>query len=262
MLAAAVDLDDQSLGQGVDHRHADAVQTAGDLVAVAAELAAGMEHGEHHLGGALALVRTRGERVDRDATAVVVDLAAAVGEQRDADAVAVSRHRLVDGVVDDFPDQVVQALQTGGADVHARALAHRVEPFEDLDVLGVVGGGRGGGIGRLRCLPDRGRCGLGGVVRCCFGVVGHSYLDTSGCLADMRKGHAVLGVQRGQPVDVPVFLRGVQPAPTLTSRVGSILPAGCHGVGEPGGGITVGTTLPRAPRCARCARQRPRRAGW
>ena len=133
VLAVAVDLDDESLGQRVDHRHADAVQTTGHLVAVAAELAAGVQHGEHHLGGALALVFARVERVDRDTATVVVDPAPTVGEQRDADARAVAGHRLVDGVVDDFPDQVMQTLQTGRADVHARALADGIEALEHLD---------------------------------------------------------------------------------------------------------------------------------
>ena len=114
------------------------MQAAGDLVAVAAELAAGVEHGEHDLGRALALVRAGRVRVDGDAAAVVVDAAAAVGEQRDVDARAEAGHRLVDGVVDDLPDEVVEAGQTGGADVHARALADRVEALEDLDVLGAV----------------------------------------------------------------------------------------------------------------------------
>ena len=79
MLAVAVDLDDQPLAERVDHADADAVQAAGDLVALAAELAAGVQDGEHDLGRALALVRTGRVRVDRDAAAVVVDPAAAVG---------------------------------------------------------------------------------------------------------------------------------------------------------------------------------------
>ena len=49
-----------------------------------------------------------------------------------------TRERLVDRVVDDLPDEVVQAASTGGTDVHARALAHRLESFENVDVLGVV----------------------------------------------------------------------------------------------------------------------------
>ena len=114
------------------------METTGDLVALAAELAAGMEHGEHDLGRALALVATDRVGVDGDAAPVVLDAAAAVGEQGDADAVGEAGHRLVDGVVDDLPDEVVQAGEPGGADVHARALAHRIEALEHLDVLGAV----------------------------------------------------------------------------------------------------------------------------
>ena len=54
------------------------------------------------------------------------------------DPVAVAGQRLVDGVVDDLPDQVVQAALAGGADVHARTLADRLEALEDLDRAGVV----------------------------------------------------------------------------------------------------------------------------
>ena len=78
--------------------------------------------------------------VGGDAAAVVDDPAAAVGQQRDVDAVAVAGHGLVDGVVDDLPDAVVQAGGAGRADVHARALADRIEALEDLHVLGSVGG--------------------------------------------------------------------------------------------------------------------------
>ena len=42
-------------------------------------------------------------------------------QQGDVDAGAEAGHRLVDGVVDDLPDEVVQTGETGGADVHARA---------------------------------------------------------------------------------------------------------------------------------------------
>ena len=45
---------------------------------------------------------------DRDAAAVVANFDAAVGKNRDVDTAAVTRHCLVDGVVDDFPDEVVQ----------------------------------------------------------------------------------------------------------------------------------------------------------
>ena len=49
-LAVAPDLELEPLRQRVDDRDADAVQAAGDLVAVVVELAAGVEHGQHDLG--------------------------------------------------------------------------------------------------------------------------------------------------------------------------------------------------------------------
>jgi hypothetical protein len=63
---------------------------------------------------------------------------AAVFEDRDRDGVAVAGERLVDGVVDDLVDEVVEAALTGRADVHAGALAHRLEAFEHLDGVGPV----------------------------------------------------------------------------------------------------------------------------
>ena len=92
-------------GERVDDRSADAVQAAGNLVDAAAELAAGVERGEHGLdAGEARLLMT----VDGDAAAVVDDADAAVLVDRDLDAVAEAGHRLVDGVVDDLVDQVVQ----------------------------------------------------------------------------------------------------------------------------------------------------------
>ena len=77
--AAAVALDAQvePRRERIHHRHAHAVQTAGDLVAGAAELAAGVQHREHDLGGRL--VRVFGHLVDRNAAAVVGFLARTVG---------------------------------------------------------------------------------------------------------------------------------------------------------------------------------------
>ena len=50
----------------------------------------------------------------------------------------VARHCLVDRVVDNFPDQVVEAPSVGRSDIHARSSPHRIEALEDLDALGVV----------------------------------------------------------------------------------------------------------------------------
>ncbi len=142
-VAVAAHLDLEPLGEGVDHRDTDAVETTGDLVAAAAELATGVEHRQHDRDRRELL--TRGD-VDRDAPAVVGDLDTAIGHQRDLGQVAVAGQRLVHGVVDDLLHQVVQAALARGADVHAGALAHRLEALEDLDRAGVV-------VARLDAVP-------------------------------------------------------------------------------------------------------------
>ncbi len=153
LVAVAPDREVQPLGQRVDDRHADAVQAAGDLVAAAvAELAAGVEHGEDDLGGGLLLL---GHRVDGDAAAVVRDRDGVVRVDDDLDLVGLAGEGLVDGVVDDLVDQVMEAAGAGRADVHARALADRLETLQDGDVLSVVAavalaGGAGVALGAIR----------------------------------------------------------------------------------------------------------------
>ena len=169
--ALAPDLDVEAGRQRVDHRRADAVQAARDRVSAAAELAAGVQHRQHDLDRRLG--RVGRVRVDRDASAVVDHADAAVGEDRHVDEVVVPGERLVDGVVDDLVHEMVEAALTGRADVHAGALAHRLEAFEHLDgvgpvivldlvcgrrvLLGKLFGNAVGGIGRhrFRALPGR-----------------------------------------------------------------------------------------------------------
>ena len=133
------------------------MEAAGHLVAAAAELAAGVEHGVDDLERVLA------GRVlaDRHAAAVVDDL----DQCRPAAIVTwivrgVAGHRLVDRVVDDLPDEVVEAADVGRADVHARAAANGLEALEDLDA-------RGGVVGAGRALPRRRPAPFGAVARRC-----------------------------------------------------------------------------------------------
>ena len=141
-LAVAVHREQQALAERVDDADAHAVQAAGHLVALAAELAAGVQHGEHDLRRALALVRTGRVGVHRDAAAVVVHAAATVGQHGDRDGGGEARHGLVHRVVHDLPDEVVEAGEAGGTDIHARSFADRIQPLEHLDVLGAVVGAR------------------------------------------------------------------------------------------------------------------------
>jgi hypothetical protein len=136
-LAVAADLGDEPLREGVDHGDADAVEAAGDLVAVASELAAGVELGEDdgQRGEALLL-----HDVDRDPAAGVAHGDRVVGVDRHVDELVVARERLVDGVVDGLVDEVVEPTRAGGADVHPRTQAYGLEALEDRDVLSGVGG--------------------------------------------------------------------------------------------------------------------------
>ena len=88
------------------------MQTTRNLVALAAELAACVQHGEHNFSCTLSFVWARWVWIDRNSASVVVDTTTAVGQQRDADAVAKARHRFVDRVVDYFPNEVVETSET------------------------------------------------------------------------------------------------------------------------------------------------------
>ena len=141
------------------------MEASGDLVALALELAAGVELGHDDLdrGAPLAF-----GRIDRDAAAVVPDGDGVVGVDGDVDAVGEAGEGLVDGVVHDLDHQVVQAAHPGGADVHAGAAADAVEALQDGDVLaGVAREARpAGGRDRRRGGPvgSRGRgVAVGGV---------------------------------------------------------------------------------------------------
>ena len=136
-LAVALDLDHEALGQSIYNGDTDAVQTTGHLVAAAAELTTGVQDGHDDLKGAHLALGMLGHG---NATAVINNRHRVVKVHGDIDAVAETRHRLVDRVVNNLPHQVVQAHGTGGADVHAGALAHRLQTLKDLNVFGTVGG--------------------------------------------------------------------------------------------------------------------------
>jgi hypothetical protein len=119
-----------------DHRGPDAVQAAGVVVVAVLELAAGVR---------VVRISSRagflcfGWTVDRNAAplSVTVIVSPSLWSVHD-DAVAVAVHRLVDRVVEQLPDEVMQAGAVEPADVHAGPLANRLQPFENSDVLGRV----------------------------------------------------------------------------------------------------------------------------
>ena len=132
-LAAHFDVD--AGRQRVHHGNTHTVQTAGDRVAAATELAACVQLGHHgfHAGNAFAR-----HFVDRNASSVIDHAHAAVRQNRHFDMRGIARQRLVDGVVDDLIHQVMQATGAGGADVHARADSHRLKAFQHSQIRRVV----------------------------------------------------------------------------------------------------------------------------
>ena len=139
-LAVALDLDLEVFRQGIDDGQPDAVQAAGDLVGALVELAAGVQLGEHDLGGRQLL---GGVDVNGNAAAVVDHGDAVVDVDGDLDAVALAGERLVDGVVDDLIDEMMETPLGGVSDVHAGALPDGFQPLENLDLVGfVIGTGR------------------------------------------------------------------------------------------------------------------------
>ena len=124
---------DELLRQGVDDARPHPVQSPRGAVRPVLELAARVEGGEYHLEGAAPARRVG---VDGDAAAVVGDgHRRPIGVQGDADAGRVPVHGLVDGVVDDLPDEVMQPGRPDPPDVHARPPPDRLEAFENGDVL-------------------------------------------------------------------------------------------------------------------------------
>ena len=132
------------------------MEAAGVFVGALAELAAGVEVGEHEFDGGHAEFRVH---VHRDAAAVVGDGDRAIDVDGDLDAVAVAGEVLVDRVVQHLEDAVVEAALVGVADIHAGALADGLETFEFVDLGGIVlllGGDLGGGLlGLVRRLGHR-----------------------------------------------------------------------------------------------------------
>ncbi|OIQ66616.1 hypothetical protein GALL_518130 [mine drainage metagenome] len=128
--------------QRVGHRHPNPVQAAGKTVGATlqlVELAAGVQAGEHQFDHRRVLL---GMQAEGNATPVVFHAHTAVGVQGDGDALAITAQGFVGAVVYDFLDDMQRGV---GAGVHARTLAHRLQPLEHADGrFGISGSAAGG----------------------------------------------------------------------------------------------------------------------
>ena len=120
------DLHLQPVGERIDHGSADTVQTAGYLVSPAAEFAAGMKDrkNDFHRG-------TTGLVVDADGdpAAVIQYCDGIVRIDRNLDMIAETGQGFVNGVVNDFIDQMVQSAGCRRPDIHTGSFS---DCFESL----------------------------------------------------------------------------------------------------------------------------------
>ena len=61
------------------------------------------------------------------------------------DAVGVAGNGLIHRIIEDFGGQMVQGTVVGAADIHAGAVPDGLQPFENLDIGGIISVGRGRG---------------------------------------------------------------------------------------------------------------------
>ena len=146
-LSVPAHLHDEPFGQGVDHRHAHAVQAPRYLVGLVIEFPAGVEHGHDDFHGRPVL---GGVRLDRYAAAVVDHGDPSVFLDVHLDRIAESLEMLIDGVLHHFFHEMVQAGGAGAPDVHGGPLANAFESLQDLDILRIVLIGIRGAGGHLR----------------------------------------------------------------------------------------------------------------
>ena len=133
--ALFVNLNLEPLGQGVDDGSANAVQAAGYLIASAAELAAGVQHGIDDLErGSAGLCLY----IYWYTAAVIGNGNGVAWVDGDGYMVAEAGKRLVDCVVNYLINQMMQSGRRGRADIHAGAFAHGFKSFENLNLRSVI----------------------------------------------------------------------------------------------------------------------------
>ena len=114
------------------------METTSCFVVVPVKFSASVQHGQHGFERRFFCFLVF---VDRDAASVVGDgHRTAILVKLYVNLRRVAVHCFVDAVVDDFPDQVMQARHANAADVHAGAFADGVETLQDGDVLAFVSG--------------------------------------------------------------------------------------------------------------------------
>ena len=125
----------------IDAGNPDAVQTAGNFITAFVELTARVEYRHDDFQRRAFFF---GHDARGNATPVILYRYGIIFVNNDLDGVAVPGHSLVDGVIDDLPNEVVETLGGGVANVHRGAHPNGFEALQNLDVVGPVIGRREG----------------------------------------------------------------------------------------------------------------------
>ena len=133
-----MDIDSAPLGKAVDHRGADAVQTAGYGIRLAAEFSAGMEHGHNCFQGGYF---SGGVNPHRDTAPVVLDADGFILFNNGGNLITAAGHSFIDAVIDNFVNQMMEPALVGAADVHPGTPPHRLQATENENILGGIFGG-------------------------------------------------------------------------------------------------------------------------
>ena len=112
------------------------MQSAGNLVRMIVELAAGMQFGHNDLDGRYFFFFVNPHR---NAPSVIDHTDAVVIMNGDVDLAAITCHGLVDAVVHNLVDQMMQAGDIHVSNVHSRPFADRFQAFQYFNVVfGVI----------------------------------------------------------------------------------------------------------------------------
>ena len=122
-------------GQRIYNRRTNAVQTAGNLISAAAEFTACMQNRKYHLQRAHAFLVID---INGNAAPVIHNGNGIIGVDFYGNLVTEPCKRFIHGVIYNFINQMMQTLCAGGADIHTGALSHRLQPFQNLNLICII----------------------------------------------------------------------------------------------------------------------------
>ncbi|MNC19049.1 hypothetical protein D3C75_669740 [compost metagenome] len=123
------------LGQCIYDGNTYAVQTAGNLITAAAEFTSGMQDSHYNFKRGFLQLHIL---ADRNTPPVINYSNTVIFMNNHLNPVAKTCQRLIDTVIDNLPDQMMQTLGAGRADVHAGTLPDRFQPFKHLNLALII----------------------------------------------------------------------------------------------------------------------------